>query len=210
MPPEPTDRRLVLWICLSFAVLAAAAATWHVPWHRLVRLPAPTLLPATPAEIAAAQAAYDRLERNKSRGDRFYALTHELDRTGRGRMTEQQIVQRLGTPDGQYQRGTSRMIVYYYAESGPNDSYAAAVFNNALVHFGYNASSQLPASQLRPYAAPAPATGPSTAPATSPATTRPAPGPSPECWGGAAQRSRATRPTATECSTGAGARTLSS
>ena len=76
------------------------------------------LTPATPQEIAAAQTAYDRGERFGSRGKRFYELTSVLDRTGRGVLNEQEILQRLGPPDGQLTWGGSKELAYYNGRSG--------------------------------------------------------------------------------------------
>ena len=100
-----------------------------------------------------------------------------LDRTKRGVATEQEIVQRLGPPDGYVQGGGRRILVYYYDRFGKRDWYAAAEFQNGvLVHFGYNGTSMLPPSQLLPYVpftttTTRPATAPASAP--EPATTRP-------------------------------------
>jgi hypothetical protein len=164
---QPSDLRGALWLCLGLSLLLA--------WPVLRYVVAPMmggmvkLTPATPTELAASQAAYDHSERNGSRGSRFCALADDLDRTGRGVMTEQEIVARLGPPDGQLKEGTFKLLVYYWDRFGSKDWYAAAdMSNGVLVHFAYNTSSSMRPSELRPYV-PAPAT--TSQPATSPATT---------------------------------------
>ena len=127
------------------------------------------LTPATPREIAAAQSAYDRAERFGSRGGKFYELTSVLDRTGRGVLTEREIVQRLGPPDGQLTGGGSKVLAYYYGRSGARDDVAVVELpGGVLVHFGYTGMSQYPPSKLQPYVPPPAATLPTPSPATAP------------------------------------------
>ena len=99
------------------------------------------------------------------RGVKFYELCSELDDNGRGTLTEQEIVQRLGPPDGMVQSGTTRALFYYWDRFGNRDWWAAPSFNNGvLVHFAYN-DVRMQTLRLQPY----PQTQP--AQAQSPATT---------------------------------------
>ena len=163
-------RRLALWLVLVLALLLVAGAVFFMPWPRLVLgLMMGPIEPATPQELAAAQAAYDRTERNGARGTRFYALADAVDRTGRGTMTEAEVVQRLGPPDGLAQYGQRRLVVYYYDRFGKRDWFALAEFQaGVLLNFGYNGTPMLPPSELIPYVAPSagpnPAAGATTLP----------------------------------------------
>jgi hypothetical protein len=112
---------------------------------------------ATPKEIADAQAAFERADR--ARGESFTRLVTLLDQNGRGLLTEQELVQRLGPPDGQVIVGPGKELVYYYDRFGTRDEVVMAELSGGvLVHFAYTDASQWPSSQLQPY--PLPATAP--------------------------------------------------
>ena len=176
-PATPRWRANRTWhlitVCIAVTVLLAGVLR-ILPW---LGFGGGSLQPATAQEMADAQASYDRRERFAARGDGFYTLTDIIDRTRRGVATEEEIVQRLGPPDGLFQAGGRRMLVYYYDRFGKKDWFAAAEFQGGvLVHFGYNGTPMLPPSQLLPYAPLTTtttelATAPATAP--EPATTRP-------------------------------------
>jgi hypothetical protein len=135
------------------AVLLLVAGLWVVRSRRLISPPASaTIQPATPEEIANAQAAYDRVERNSVRGDCFYLLADALDRTRRGAATEREIIERLGPPDGVFPSDRRRLLVYYYNRFGNQDWFAMAEFQDGvLLQFGYNGTPTLPPAKLLPF-----------------------------------------------------------
>ena len=91
-------------------------------------------------------------------------------------MTEQQIVQRLGNPDGVIGPAGSRALIYYYVPSDGEASFVAVDLRvNVLLHMGYNDASQLPRSALQPYRPPQRTTAPATPPGVDGATPTAAP-----------------------------------
>ena len=154
---RPAVRRSLFLLALVLSGLMAGRGIWIAGWLAIIRLLPPSR-PPSPQQVAAAQAAFDAQERPSGvRGDAFFQLASTLDLRGRGSMTEQQIVQRLGNPDGVIGPAGSRSLIYYYVPSDGEASFVAVDLRvNVLLHMGYNDASQLPRSALQPYRPPQP------------------------------------------------------
>ena len=165
--PGSGGRRLHVPAWLIVMLVLAGWLGLGVLGGRLTRFPR-----ATPKQIADAQAAFDRTDR--ARGQPFTELVRLLDENGRGLLTEQELVQRLGTPDGQIASRGSTVLAYNYDGSGTRDQGAFAEFSGGvLVSFGYTSTSDYPPLRLQPYVPPPAATRPTAAPATAPGGDRP-------------------------------------